>query len=66
MDITEQKQTHRRREQISGSQWGEERAKGQDRGRGGRGINYKINKLQGYIVQHRERSQYFMIPLNGV
>ena len=22
---------------------------------------YKINKLQGYIVQHREYSQYFII-----
>ena len=26
---------------------------------------YKINKLQGYIVQHREYSQYF-ITLNGI
>ena len=26
---------------------------------------YKINKLQGYIVQHREYSQ-FSIALNGV
>ena len=27
---------------------------------------YKINKLQGYIVQHREYSQYFIITRNGV
>ena len=27
---------------------------------------YKINKLQGYIVQHREYSQYFTVTLNGV
>ena len=26
---------------------------------------YKINKLQGYIVQHREYSQYFIIS-NGI
>ena len=26
---------------------------------------YKINKLQGYIVQHREYNQYF-ITLNGI
>ena len=26
----------------------------------------KINKLQGYIVQHREYRQYFVITLNGV
>ena len=27
---------------------------------------YKISKLQGYIVQHREYSQYFIITINGV
>ena len=27
---------------------------------------YKINKLQGYIVQHRKYSQYFTITLNAV
>ena len=26
----------------------------------------KINKLQGYIVQHREYSQYFIITINGI
>ena len=41
----------------------------QDRDRGLRGTNiamYKVNKLQGYIVQHRESSQYFIITVNGV
>ena len=41
---------------------------GQDRGRGLRGTNiamYKVNKLQGYIVQHREYSRYFIATLNG-
>ena len=27
---------------------------------------YKINKVQGYIIQHRAYSQYFIITLNGV
>ena len=27
---------------------------------------YEINKLQGYIVQHREYSQCFIITINGV
>ena len=27
---------------------------------------YKINKLQGYCLQHREYSQYFIITINGV
>ena len=27
---------------------------------------YKINKLQRYIVQHREHSQYFIVTINGV
>ena len=27
---------------------------------------YKINKIQGYSVQHREYTQYFTITLNGV
>ena len=26
---------------------------------------YKINRLQGYIVQYREYSQYFIITING-
>ena len=40
---------------------------GLHRGRGLRGTNYYAqNKLQGYIVQHGEYSQYFIITLNGV
>ena len=27
---------------------------------------YKLNKLQGYIVQHREYSQYFIINIKGI
>ena len=27
---------------------------------------YKINKLQGYKVQHKEYSQYFIITVNGI
>ena len=27
---------------------------------------HKINKLQGYTIQHREYSQYFIITINGV
>ena len=27
---------------------------------------YKMNKLQGYTVQHRNYSQYFKITLNGI
>ena len=26
----------------------------------------KINKLQGYIIQHRKYNQYFIITINGV
>lgn len=25
---------------------------------------YKINKLQGFIIQHREHSQYFILTIN--
>ena len=42
----------------------------QDTGRGLRNTIYlfmcKVNNLQGYIVQHREESQYFIITINGV
>ena len=65
---TKQKQTPRYTEQTSGYQWGEGSRKGQDRGRGLRCTNYyfKINKVQGYIVQRKEYSHYFIVPLNGV
>ena len=39
---------------------------GQDRGRGFRGTNYYIQKLQGYIIQHGKYSQHFLINVNGV
>ena len=45
-----------------------QRGKGQD-GVGDQEVQttmYKINKLQGYILQHREYSQYFIITINGV
>ena len=29
-------------------------------------LPYKIDKLQGYIVQHKKYSQYLIITLNGV
>ena len=36
----------------------------------GQGINsyrlYKTDKLQGYVVQHREYSKYFIITINGI
>ena len=55
MNITKQKQTHRYREQTNGYQVREGRREGQNRGMGLRCTSYmyKINKLQGYIVQHR-------------
>ena len=67
MNKTKKKQTHRYRERTSGYQRGEGRGEGQYGGRVLRvqSILYKINKLQGYIVQHGEYSQYFII-INGV
>ena len=50
-------------------QWGEGERERKNSSRRLRDIltaMYKINKLQGYILQHREYSQYFIIPLNGV
>ena len=60
MNIIKQKQTHRYREQTSGQQWGEEAGRGKVGG-GDQEVQttmYKINKLKGYIAQHREYSQY--------
>ena len=68
MNRTKQKQTHRYRGQTSGYRCGEVRGKGKP-GVGNKEVQttmYEINKLQGYIVQHREYSQYFMITVNGV
>ena len=69
MTITEEKQTQTDIENKLVVTSGE--------GEGGRGTigvrgsvvqttMYKINELQGYIVQHREYSQYFIVTINGV
>ena len=69
MNVTEQKQTHRYREQTSGYQWGEGRREEQNWGRklrsniGVQTTMYKRNKLQGYTIQHRKYSQYFIIKM---
>ena len=54
--ITKRKQTHRYREQTSGYQWKEERAKGKAGDLEVKNIIYKINKLQ-----CRQYSQDFII-----
>ena len=42
-------------------------SKGQYRGRELSGTNYSVqNNLQGYIVHHKEYSQYFVITVNGL
>ena len=59
--------THRYRDQTSGHQW--ERKRGMDKIRvGDKEVQTSMtkNKLQGYIVQHKEYSQYFIINLNEV
>jgi len=54
------------REQTSDYQQGEGSRKGQYRGSRLKGSNYQIlNKLQRYIVQHKEYSQHF-ITINGL
>ena len=42
--------------------------KGGGKGTVGEGIIiiYKINKLQGYLVQYKEHSQYFIITINRI
>ena len=48
-------------------QWGEGRGNGQYRGRGLRGTNYYTeNKLQGYLIEDRDYSQYFILAINGM
>ena len=64
MSITKLKLTHRYREPTSGYQWGER--KGEVGDWEVQNTMHKINKLQGYIVQHREYNQYFIITLKGV
>ena len=56
MNLTKKKQTHRNREQTS-HEWGEWREEEQYGGRELRGTN----KLQGYIAQHGEQTQYFIV-----
>ena len=64
--MTKKKQAHRFKEQTNGYQWGEGSEEGQDSGiwLGGTNYYYKINTAQGYIVHHREYSQYFIIAIN--
>ena len=72
MDIKQQKQTHRYREQTSGYQWGEGRREGHKRGKGLRGTNYyrKANELQGYFLQqflkYWKYNKYFTVIINDV
>ena len=68
VNTTKEKQTHRFREQTSGYQWGEGQGKVQYRHRELRVQTTMCNKnkLQRYIVQHREYGQYFIITINGV
>ena len=60
MNITKQNQTHRYREHTSGCQWGEERGRSQ-MGYNVQSIMDKRNKLQEYIVQNRDYSQWLII-----
>ena len=60
MHTAKQKPAHRFEKQSSGYQWGEERERGKI-GVGDEEVQttmYKINKIQGYIIQHRKYSQY--------
>ena len=68
MNITKKKQTRRYRKQTSGYQWGERRGTGkiEEGDLEVKTTMYKINKLQGYTVQHRDYNQYFIISINGV
>ena len=68
VNITKKKHTHRYREQTSDYQSGEGQGEGQDRV-GEQEVQttvYEINKLQGYIIQHREYNQYLIITVNGI
>ena len=65
MSITKKMQTRRYREQTSGYQLGERGGRGNIK-RGLKGSNLYISKLQGYIVQHRVYSQYFIMTINRI
>ena len=60
MTMTKQKQTQRFKEQTSGYQWGERWQEEQEQGKWTKRYKlwYKINKIQGYNVQHKEYNQY--------
>ena len=60
------KQAHRYREQTSGYQWGDRRDKIGLRGQEVKTTMYKIDRLQGYMVEHREYSHYFKITIDGI
>ena len=68
MNIIKQEKTHRYRNKWAVTS--REREGGKDKIEEGdkkvKTTIYKINKPQGYIVQHREYSQYFIITLKGV
>ena len=66
-DYKKKKQTYGRKEEANGYQEGEGRREGQGQGYEIKKCKtmHKINKLQGYIVQHREYSQYFIITVTG-
>ena len=60
MNITKKKQTTVIQSKLVVTR-GRGQREGQDSGRGLRGTTYNVqNKLQGYIIQHREYSQYFI------
>ena len=67
VNITNKKQVHRYRKQTSAYQRGKRTGEGQFTGKGLRDTKYYLwNSLQGYIIQHREYSQYFKITKNGI
>ena len=55
--------------QINRTNWspvGREKQDGEDTGLRSTNYYYKPNKLQEYIIQHREYSQYFIVTFNGI
>ena len=66
MSIEKKEQTHKYREQtmVTSKEMGVGRtyALGIKRYK----LLYKVNKLQGHIVQHRDYSQYFVITIKGI
>ena len=68
MNTIKKKQTHRYREQTRDYQWGKGSREGQDWSRGleVQTIMYQIGNLQGYIIHHKQYSQYFIITVNRI